>query len=128
MSFGEDIWDGEMLHVEEASYPYNAFGKAKPKPPAFDANIFKSVTDLIASGMNMAGGIANAAGNAGRPPTVATAPPVVTAAPAPVAAVTPAKEEEEKDVAKAPAMNTNLIIGIAAAALGIPLLIMAVRK
>lgn len=125
MSFGEDIWDGEMLHVEEASYPYNAFGK-KAKPPAFDANIFQSVTNMIASGMNMAGGIANAANNAGRPPTVATAPPVATAAPAPVAAVTPAKEE--KDVAKTPAMNTNLIIGIAAAALGIPLLIMAVRK
>ena len=130
--FGEDIWTGDMPHVEEESYPFNSFGKATP--PAFNPNIFASVMGTLGAGMGMVGNIA-AAASAGAAPTVAAAPvaPVATAyvappALVPVAATAVAPAKEEKDVAKSPAMDTNLIIGIAAAALGIPLLIMAVRK
>ena len=132
--FGEDIWTGDMPHVEEESYPFNSFGKATP--PAFNPNIFASVMGTLGAGMGMVGNIA-AGVAAGAAPTVAAAP-VATAyvapplglvpPPAPVAATAVAPAKEEKDVAKSPAMDTNLIIGIAAAALGIPLLIMAVRK
>ena len=123
-AFGEDIWTGDMPHVEEESYPFNSFGKATP--PAFNPNIFASVMGTISSGMGMVGNIAKTAG-AGAAPTVATAAPVAAAAPPVVAAVAVAPNPNVPATG-GPGMNTNLIIGIAAAALGIPLLIMAVRK
>jgi hypothetical protein len=124
--FGEDIWTGDMPHVEEESYPFNSFGAATP--PAFNPNIFASVMGTIGAGMGMVGNIANAAG-AGAAPTVAAAPvaPVAAAAPPVVAAVAVAPAPDVPATG-GPGTNTNMIIGIAAAALGIPLLIMAVRK
>ena len=104
MAFGEDIWDGDMPVVEHASYPYNQFGQkgkdGKKKPPAFNPDIFNSVTNLLASGMNMAGGIATSVAAGAAPskpqaaaptgtkqgvqqPTIVYAPPPQTVQPSP---------------------------------------------
>lgn len=90
MAFGEDIWDGDMPVVEDASYPYNQFGKKKPapKPPAFDPNVFQTAMGVLNSGLQtvttiaagVAGGAAPSQPQAGQPgaPQPSVAPPPQT--------------------------------------------------
>lgn len=108
MAFGEDIWDGDMPVIEDASYPYNQFGKAKkpaPKPPAFDPNVFQTAMGVLNTGLatvtaiatGVTGGAAPSQPQAAapqpgapqpsvapqRPPQIVYAPPPQTVQPSP---------------------------------------------
>ncbi len=85
MAFGEDIWDGDMPVVEDASYPYNQFGKTPaPKPPAFDPNAFQAAMGVLNTGLGLATTIAaGVAGGAAPSQPQAAAPQPQAAAPQP---------------------------------------------
>jgi len=91
MAFGEDIWDGDMPVVEDASYPYNQFGQrpgaqrpGAPRPPAFDANAFQAAMGVLNSGLGLATTIAaGVAGGAAPSQPQAAAPQPQAAAPQP---------------------------------------------